>query len=100
MSRMIDRDWTMEECLQVMEDLDHVAEFGCWKGPIPRWAVQCSKEMHTHALGAPVLMVAYEKCAKTFRKQLHREGQYIEVRLQVPEKGNKDSTPTKFPEGG
>jgi hypothetical protein len=102
--RMVDRDWTMEECLQAMDDLDHVVEFGRWKGPIPGWAVQCAEELHSHPLGASVLATAYEKCAKTFRRRLRGEKPYSDVSLKAPEegreKGNKDSPPTKFPEGG
>lgn len=67
--RMVDRDWTVEECLQVMEDLDYIEKYGYYR-EIPEWAKQVAEELHTFTGGAGVLRTAYEKSAKAFRKHL------------------------------
>lgn len=68
--REIDREWTVEESLQAMEDLDYMARDGQWHGSRPEWASRFAKEMHCTVASSNVLMLAYEKSAKAFRKKL------------------------------
>jgi len=71
--RLVDRDWTVAECLQVMEDLDHLEKDGQWKNGIPKWTEKLCIELSSFAGSAAVMMTAYEKSAKAFRIALADE---------------------------
>lgn len=68
--RRVDRDWTVKECLQAMEDLDYLEKYGHYKKEAPDWAEEVAGELHTFTSGVSVLMTTYEKSAKAFRKEL------------------------------
>jgi len=82
MVRLVDRNWTMEECLRAMEDCDHLREHGHWKdGEVPDWAEQVAEEVHTAA--GHVDKVAYEKAALTFRTALEDEKVRVEQLVAI-----------------
>jgi len=67
--RLVDRDWTVAECLQVMEDIDYLRRDGHWKdGKVPEWAVRVAAETHSSAGMSD--KIGYEKAALAFRKAL------------------------------
>jgi hypothetical protein len=65
--RLVDRDWTLEECHKVMADLDELEVTGEWE--VPDWAVKVTRELRGRLTSTPI-HVGYEKCAKTFQKAL------------------------------
>ena len=70
--RLVDRDWTVKECLQAMKDIDHLRQDGQWKdGKVPDWARKTAEE--THSSAGIMDKVGYEKAALTFRTALEDE---------------------------
>lgn len=71
--RAVDREWTVDESLQAMDDIDYLEEHGQWR-EIPEWAKEVAEELHLYTGSAGVLMgvlmIAYEKSAKALRKYL------------------------------